>query len=101
MCLLNRGGLPPGYTLAAAQPVTGRGIGSRLASAQSGICGEGRARGLMGGRRVCVEGEVQGEGEGEGEGASGSTFARPGPFLTAKPCTILYSSMNSFLMSAL
>ena len=55
----------------------------------------------MGGRRVCVEGAVQGEGEGEGEGGSGSTFARPGPFLTAKPCTILYSSMNSFLMSAL
>ena len=24
MCLLNRGGLPPGYTLAAAQPVTVR-----------------------------------------------------------------------------
>ena len=48
MCLLNRGGLPPGYTLAAAQPVTGRGIGSRLASAQSGICGEGAGEGVDG-----------------------------------------------------
>ena len=43
--------------------------------------------------------KVQGEGEGEGEGEGSSTFARPGPFLTVMPCTDLYSSRNSFLMS--